>query len=78
MLYRPLPGHGRINARALESAGRAAYARSAHDLIELISGLEGRRDDSGKRSPPAQPLCSGDVITAVLGMCESRPGRRAS
>jgi UDP-N-acetylglucosamine:LPS N-acetylglucosamine transferase len=77
ILYRPLPGHGRFNARALESAGRAAYARSERNLIALISGLR-RRGDVCDRTPPAPLLSSGDVITAVLGMCESRSGRPAS
>ena len=37
ILYRPLPGHGRFNARALESAGRAV---TPHDV-----GVERRADN---------------------------------
>lgn len=37
VLYRPLPGHGRLNVAALTAAGLARRARSAADLRWLVS-----------------------------------------
>jgi UDP-N-acetylglucosamine:LPS N-acetylglucosamine transferase len=78
VIHRPLPGHGRLNARALESAGRAAYARSDDDLITLIDRLGRRGDGSGARTRRMPPFASGDAITAILGLCGSPSARRAS
>jgi UDP-N-acetylglucosamine:LPS N-acetylglucosamine transferase len=78
VIHRPLPGHGRLNAEALESAGRAAYARSDGELITLIDRLGGRGEGSGSRTPRLKPLSSGDAVTAVLGLCGSPAVRRAS
>lgn len=39
--YRPLPGHGRTNAAALEQAGWATWARDVNDLTATLVGLLG-------------------------------------
>jgi len=36
VLYRPIPGHGTINARAMERAGVALWARSARELEVIV------------------------------------------
>jgi UDP-N-acetylglucosamine:LPS N-acetylglucosamine transferase len=45
--YRPIPGHGRTNAAALEAAGLSTYVRRPEDLgcalAELVDGPRGRR-----------------------------------
>jgi hypothetical protein len=45
--YRPIPGHGRTNAAALEAAGLSTYVRHPDELgaalAELVDGPRGRR-----------------------------------
>ncbi len=45
--YRPIPGHGRTNAAALDSAGVSTWIRAASELrptlTELLEGPRGRR-----------------------------------
>lgn len=38
VIFRPLPGHGRINAMALERSGLARYVRAPGDLLPALSG----------------------------------------
>lgn len=39
LLYRPLPGHGRLNAAALEEAGLARWLHDAEELAAALNGL---------------------------------------
>jgi UDP-N-acetylglucosamine:LPS N-acetylglucosamine transferase len=55
--YRPIPGHGRANARVLHDSGMAPWARTPAELAVLLHSLLGR-----DRTPPAL----GDPVTLVL------------
>jgi UDP-N-acetylglucosamine:LPS N-acetylglucosamine transferase len=41
--YRPIPGHGRDGAEAMERAGLSALARSPAELLEMLDGLGNER-----------------------------------
>jgi UDP-N-acetylglucosamine:LPS N-acetylglucosamine transferase len=62
VLFRPLPGHGRLNAEALESAGLAGYARAGCELAGLLQ----RACAPGRPAP--RPLGTGDPVQQVLGL----------
>ena len=55
--YRPIPGHGRANARVLRDSGMAPWARTPAELGVLLHSLLGR-----DRTPPTL----GDPVTVVL------------
>jgi UDP-N-acetylglucosamine:LPS N-acetylglucosamine transferase len=57
--YRPIPGHGRANAAALEACGLAPWARDREELGELV------RKQVTAGAPPSPP---GDPADAVLGV----------
>lgn len=71
--FRPLPGHGRLNAEALEAAGLAGYARSDEQLISLI-GCAHRR--FGDAYTPA--LQHDDPVEAILRLAGPTAGRWAA
>jgi UDP-N-acetylglucosamine:LPS N-acetylglucosamine transferase len=57
--YRPIPGHGRANAEALDLGGLAPWARSAQELAEQMT----RQVRAGAVPPPP-----GDPAAIVLGV----------
>jgi UDP-N-acetylglucosamine:LPS N-acetylglucosamine transferase len=57
--YRPIPGHGRANAAALERSGLAAWA---HDPGDLATQVRKQLRADAPASPP------GDPTDAVLGL----------
>ncbi len=63
VLYRPLPGHGRINAEAMAAAGFATYARNPDELASAIT------------NPGRVPVFEGpdpaDVVMDVVARTES-------
>jgi UDP-N-acetylglucosamine:LPS N-acetylglucosamine transferase len=65
VLYRPLPGHGRLNAEALAASGLATYARTAADLRTAIN------------NPGPVPVFRGrdpaDVVMAAVAQLRSAP-----
>ncbi len=63
VLVRPLPGHGRLNARALEQEGLAAYARTDEELTALVRALS-RRSPDAPRSVEA--AFDGDPVAPLL------------
>ncbi len=48
IIFDPIPGHGRLNARAMETSGVACWARTADDLERLLKSAAG-----GKALPQA-------------------------
>ena len=64
--YRPIPGHGRANARVLDRAG---LARLAHTPAELAAALHAALRD--RRAPVVQPDPA-DVVLDTLGSARSR------
>jgi processive 1,2-diacylglycerol beta-glucosyltransferase len=64
ILFRPLPGHGRLNAEALEAAGEAAYARCEAELISIVRSRGWRRPGAQGVAVPA----SGDAVTAIVDL----------
>jgi UDP-N-acetylglucosamine:LPS N-acetylglucosamine transferase len=60
VVFRPLPGHGRLNAEALAATGLAAYARNPEELRAAV-------DAPG--SPPA--LRGADAAEVVLDTLEA-------
>jgi processive 1,2-diacylglycerol beta-glucosyltransferase len=74
IVFHPLPGHGRINARSLESSGCAIYAHTEEELVAAIHRL-GRRDGSRPGTVPP-PLSTRDAADEVLALCSTAPARR--
>jgi processive 1,2-diacylglycerol beta-glucosyltransferase len=74
VLFRPLPGHGRINAETLDAAGVAPYARTDHELISLVRVLCTRRADGGGRPVAPRSGPRGDAVDAVLELGLSAAG----
>ncbi|RBY82529.1 hypothetical protein DQ238_04395 [Geodermatophilus sp. TF02-6] len=68
--YRPIPGHGRANARVLDAAGLAPWARTPAELGELLWARA-----AGERTLPAVADPT-DLVLAVLPAAR-RPGRAA-
>jgi len=63
LLYRPIPGHGAINARAMERAGVALWARSAGELEAIIRG---RAFERAVHPPSVERLpAAPDVLSAL-------------
>jgi UDP-N-acetylglucosamine:LPS N-acetylglucosamine transferase len=58
--YRPIPGHGRANAAALQQGGLAPWARDRHELAVFI------RRQIGAGAPPSPPGDPTDVVLGVL------------
>jgi UDP-N-acetylglucosamine:LPS N-acetylglucosamine transferase len=58
--YRPIPGHGRANARVLDAAGLAPWARTPAELGLVLNAALGR-----DRTPPAVADPSVHVLAAV-------------
>jgi processive 1,2-diacylglycerol beta-glucosyltransferase len=63
--YRPIPGHGRANAAALEASGLAPWAHDRLQLGELI------RKQISAGAPPTPP---GDPTNAVLKLLTAADG----
>jgi UDP-N-acetylglucosamine:LPS N-acetylglucosamine transferase len=58
VLFRPIPGHGRLNAQTLAAAGLAAYARTDDQLLAAV-----------RNPPPGRFPASGqDPAEAVLAV----------
>jgi UDP-N-acetylglucosamine:LPS N-acetylglucosamine transferase len=75
VVFRPLPGHGRFNARALEAAGCASYARTDGELIPLVEQLSRSGRRSGREPPTSPVVFSGDLVTEVLDICRDASQR---
>jgi UDP-N-acetylglucosamine:LPS N-acetylglucosamine transferase len=58
--YRPIPGHGRANARVLHDAGLAPWAHTPAELAVLLNSRLGR-----DRTPPAVGNPATIVLTAL-------------
>lgn len=72
VVFRPLPGHGRFNARALEEAGCASWARTRRELAAIASAACGSRSAlRGEASAGSRPsaIVGGDPASAVLDLC---------
>ena len=61
--YRPIPGHGRANARVMDAAGLAPWARTPDELGTLL-----RREAARRRTPPPE----GDPAELVLASVATR------
>lgn len=72
VLYQPLPGHGRLNAEALERAGLARYPRDAAQLVDAVTELA---TATGPREPAS--FC-GDAAEAVVGLLDPADPATAS
>jgi UDP-N-acetylglucosamine:LPS N-acetylglucosamine transferase len=64
--YRPIPGHGRANARVLHEAGLAPWARTPAELARCLRAESGRDRTPG---PLADPT---DVVLAALHRTAAR------
>jgi processive 1,2-diacylglycerol beta-glucosyltransferase len=74
VLFRPLPGHGRLNAEALSAAGIATYARGDRALLDAVCEAEpvpdpfaGATDPAEEIWPPAPVRAGGLVRSASSG-----------
>jgi UDP-N-acetylglucosamine:LPS N-acetylglucosamine transferase len=64
--YRPIPGHGRANARVMDAAGMAPWAQSVDDLrVQLHAAID--RPRAVPRFPdPARRILAALPVTAGL------------
>jgi UDP-N-acetylglucosamine:LPS N-acetylglucosamine transferase len=62
VVFRPLPGHGRLNAQALADAGLATFARRPDELLPAV-----RRPVAA--ALPAQGRDPAEAVLAVLAAC---------
>jgi UDP-N-acetylglucosamine:LPS N-acetylglucosamine transferase len=70
LTYLPLPGHGRLNAAALDRAGLARWVRSPRALVAALARVPSAADQ-----PPA-PIDrgpQGDAVAALLEQLEVMP-----
>lgn len=62
LIYRPLPGHGRLNARLMAAAGTASVVRRPRQLLELLGACA-----AGERTLVAPRREAGcDPVAAIL------------
>jgi UDP-N-acetylglucosamine:LPS N-acetylglucosamine transferase len=61
--YRPIPGHGRANARVMDEAGLAPWARTPDELADLLQSRS-----LATRTPPVVD----DPTDHVLAMVPAR------
>jgi processive 1,2-diacylglycerol beta-glucosyltransferase len=59
--YRPIPGHGRANARVLDEAGLAPWARDRAELARHLHAQAGRRRTLASFPDPAALLLGRSV-----------------
>lgn len=64
VLYRPIAGHGRLNAEAMERAGAAYWARSAGELQALLRAAA----DGDIRLPPPEVEAGLPASAALLSL----------
>lgn len=62
--YRPIPGHGRANARILDEGGLAPWARSAVDLSRLLHA-QSAGERAWTRFPDPTDALLGEFVAAV-------------
>jgi processive 1,2-diacylglycerol beta-glucosyltransferase len=60
--YRPIPGHGRANARVLDEAGLAPWARDRADLARLLHAEAARGRTQHRFPDPAELILGGPVV----------------
>lgn len=74
LLYRPIPGHGRLNARVMEQAGAARWVHGVEELKGLLRAAIGKHIVLAAPQPESGcPLVTAIVNSAVIP--ESRPAR---
>jgi UDP-N-acetylglucosamine:LPS N-acetylglucosamine transferase len=77
VLFRPLPGHGRLNAEALEAAGLTAYARDEEQLGMHLASLTSSLPGGGGAARPARGLgdqsAFEDPVDLVVGLPDVGP-----
>lgn len=72
IIFRPLPGHGRLNARTLEDAGLARYAADDVALLAALDELEANPDERAAQIERGRSIVTGDVATEVLKLAWNR------
>lgn len=72
VIFRPLPGHGRLNARTLEDAGLARYARDDVALLAELDDLDAHPDERSAQIERGRAIVTGDVATEVLKLVWNR------
>lgn len=68
VLFRPLPGHGRFNARTLEQVGAVARARRDTQLLPLVLTLVDDTPARAQQVARARSLLSGDPAQHVVDL----------
>jgi UDP-N-acetylglucosamine:LPS N-acetylglucosamine transferase len=68
--YRPIPGHGRANARVLDAAGLVPWAHTPEELGKLVHATAGR-----DRTPPVFPDPAELVLSLAHGTAGAGQGR---
>lgn len=71
LLYDPLPGHGAINARALDRDGLARHVHSRNDLLWAVAGVQRRTGPARSRLPSGGM----DAATQVLALAQVPTGQ---
>lgn len=73
VVFRPLPGHGRFNARSLHASRLAVWAQRDEDLGPAIRTLLDDADLRAAQIARGQSIVTGDVADEVLGLLASGP-----
>jgi processive 1,2-diacylglycerol beta-glucosyltransferase len=77
VIFRPLPGHGRLNAVTLEEAGLVSYPRTDAQLVPAVRALCGDSTLAALRAARAREALSGVPVEAVLDLTMADGGARA-
>lgn len=75
--FRPIPGHGRDNVRAMVAAGVTTHPHTETELIEALDRLSTPGPARDRQVASARALFCGDPIEHVLGLVATNgsPGR---
>ncbi len=66
LLFRPIPGHGRLNARVMEQAGAARWVHGVEEFRDLLGAASARTIRlTAPRAEPACPLVPAILTSAV-------------
>lgn len=67
LLFRPIPGHGRLNARVMEQAGAARWVHGVEEFRDLLGAASARTITlTAPRAEPGCPLVPAIVKSAVI------------
>ncbi len=77
LLFRPIPGHGRLNARVMEQAGAALWVHGVEEFKDLLRAASARTITlTPPRTEPGCPLVTAIVNSSVILAPQPAPWAR--